>query len=273
MKRPSFQFYPSDWRKDASLQSCSMAAQGMWINALCIAHECEPYGHLTLNGKAMNAAQLARLIGLGAKECTTLLTELAEAGVTSIADTGAIYSRRLVRDEEVRNLRTACGQLGAEHGVKGAKYGAKGGRPRTFRGVSETPLEPPPSSSSSSSPSGGENALARDPPPILGISSEQKAWAATERPDIDVDAVAENFLAYHSAKGSTPDDAAWRKWVRKEHPARVNGNAVVAPSITVPSDEAARTSARLAAQAMSDEEKAKSETARVAFLARVKVAA
>ena len=51
-------------RKDVELQSCSMAAQGLWINAMCLAHECEPYGHLTVNGKGMTVPQLARQVGL-----------------------------------------------------------------------------------------------------------------------------------------------------------------------------------------------------------------
>jgi len=269
MKRPSFQFYPADWRKDASLQSCSMAAQGMWINALCIAHECEPYGHLTLNGKAMNAAQLARLIGLGAKECTTLLTELAEAGVTSIADTGAIYSRRLVRDEEVRNLRTACGQLGAEHGVKGAKYGAKGGRPRTFRGVSETPLEPPPSSSSSSSPSGGENALARDPPPFELSDLDRKA-AIAERPDLEIDAVFEAFSLHYAGKATA---ILWRKWLRSEHHSKANGRPVDDP-LTVPSKAAEITAAQLHSYTMTPEQsEAAHQAARLAMAKLGRIAA
>ena len=81
MKRPAFQFYPADWRKDVELQSCSMAAQGLWINVMCLAHECEPYGHLTINGKAMTPAQLGRQVGLSARECETLLDELIDAGV------------------------------------------------------------------------------------------------------------------------------------------------------------------------------------------------
>lgn len=166
VKRPAFQFYPADWRKDAALQSCSVAAQGLWINALCIAHECEPYGHLTVNGKPMSAAQIGRLVGLSAKECTGLLAELHDAGVVSIADDGAYFSRRMVRDEDLRNRRANGGSEGAEHGAKGAEHGHKGGRPRKdqggienpptdeARGDTKPPLKPPPSSSSSSSPSG-----------------------------------------------------------------------------------------------------------------------
>lgn len=153
MKRPAFQFYPADWRKDAALQSCSLAAQGLWVNMMCIAHECEPYGHLTINGNPMQAGQIARLVGLSAKECSALLKELHDCGVASIAECGSIFSRRMVRDEEIRNKRAAGGEAGSSHGIKGAEYGKKGGRPANGRGVNNPPLEPPPSSSSSFSSS------------------------------------------------------------------------------------------------------------------------
>ena len=151
MKRPAFQFYPADWRKDAALQSCSIAARGLWIEVMCIAHECEPYGHLTINGKAMTPAQIGRLVGLPARECNALFAELEEAGVLSRSDDGTIFSRRMVRDEDLRQRRAAGGEAGSEHGIKGKEYGVKGGRPKKARGVSEPPIEPPPSSSSSPS--------------------------------------------------------------------------------------------------------------------------
>lgn len=164
MKRPAFQFYPADWRKDAALQSCSLAAQGLWINAMCIAHECDPYGTLTVNGKAMTAAQLARLVGISAKECERLLDELEQAGVSARRAEGVIFSRRMVRDEEVRNKRAAGGVAGAEHGDRGASFGSFGGRPAVRKGGSLPPLEPPPSSSSSSSPSGSNAPTGACPP-------------------------------------------------------------------------------------------------------------
>jgi hypothetical protein len=158
VKRPAFQFYPADWRKDVELQSCSMAAQGLWINVMCVAHECEPYGHLTVNGKGMTSAQLGRQVGLSGKEADALLVELMEAGVARRTADGTIYSKRMVADEDLRNRRATGGQAGAEHGGKGAKDGSKGGRPKIDKGGLETPLpgfeKPPPSSSSSSSPSG-----------------------------------------------------------------------------------------------------------------------
>ena len=183
MKRPAFQFYPSDWRKDMALQSCSVAARGLWMDMLCIAHECEPYGHLTVNGKPMSAGQIGRHTGLTERECIRILAELEEAGVFSRTAEGAIYSRRMVTDEDIRNRRADGGKAGSEHGVKGAEHGVKGGRPRKERGDKKPPLEPPPSSSSSSSASAlntsllpqapafpPENRL--DPPPLSLVGSQ-----------------------------------------------------------------------------------------------------
>lgn len=160
IKRPAFQFYPADWRKDVGLQSCSMAAQGLWINVLCIAHQCEPYGHLTINGRPMTNAQIGRQIGgLSEAEAGALLQELLDAGVASRADDGAVFSRRMVRDEDLRNRRADGGKSGAEFGHLGAEHGAKGGRPRKGTGDKKPPsdpplappINPPPSSSSSTS--------------------------------------------------------------------------------------------------------------------------
>lgn len=151
MRRPAFQFYPADWRKDAELQSCSVTARGLWHEAMCIMHECEPYGELRVNGNPMTLPQLARLVGMTLAECKRAMDELDEAGVPSRRDDGAIYSRRMVRDEEVRNARAVGGAAGAEHGSKGAEHGHKGGRPRTATGDKKPPLYPPPSSSTSSS--------------------------------------------------------------------------------------------------------------------------
>lgn len=183
MKRPAFQFYPADWRKDMALQSCSVAARGLWMDILCIAHECEPYGHLTVNGKPMTAAQIGRHTGLTQRECEKLLQELTDAGVSSVSEDGAIYSRRMVRDEDLRNRRAEGGKAGSEHGAKGAEHGAKGGRPQKSRGVSEPPSEPPPSSSSSASADLSKPTASH--PPAGGKASRfdefWQAWPKNER--------------------------------------------------------------------------------------------
>jgi len=156
VKRPAFQFYPADWRKDAALQSCSIAARGLWHELLCVMHESTPYGHLTLNGEKMPVDKAARVTGTTPKRFQTLIAELRLADVFSETKTGIIYSRRMVRDERIRNDRATGGKQGAEHGPKGAEFGHLGGRPKTplqppLEEQQEPPLEPPPSSSASSS--------------------------------------------------------------------------------------------------------------------------
>lgn len=158
-KRPASQYYWGDWFKDVALQTCSLPARGLWHEMNCLMHQGEPYGHLTMpNGKPMEPQQLGNLCKIGSALCRKLIAELEENGVLSRAESGAIFSRRMVRDEDLRNRRAAGGKEGAEHGIKGAEAGSKGGRPKQAKGGIETPLQvsqkPPPSSSSSSSPSG-----------------------------------------------------------------------------------------------------------------------
>lgn len=181
MKRPAFQFYPADWRKDMALQSCSVAARGLWVDMLCIAHECEPYGHLTVNGRPMTAAQIGRHTGLTERECAKLIAELEDSGVLSRTAEGAIFSRRMVRDEDVRTRRAEGGKAGSEFGSLGAEHGKKGGRPRKETGDKkppfQPPLEPPPSSSSSSSSS----EITPQPPEGVGFARFWSAWPAGGR--------------------------------------------------------------------------------------------
>lgn len=163
MKRPSFQFYPSDWRNDAGLTLCSLEARGLWIEMICIMHAAEPYGHLCAAGRPLNARDLARLVGESERDVKRMLEELTRNNVCSVQD-GAFFSRRMVRDEALRDARAAGGKAGSEFGYLGAEHGKKGGRPRKETGDKKPPLEPPPSSSSSSSPSGNEEAEASLPP-------------------------------------------------------------------------------------------------------------
>lgn len=199
MKRPAFQFYPADWRKDMALQSCSVAARGLWIDLLCIAHECEPYGHLTVNGRPMTAAQIGRHTGLTQRECERLLAELADAGVSSSTDEGVIFSRRMVRDEDLRSRRAEGGKAGSEHGSKGAEHGAKGGRPRKETGDKKPPLKPPPSSSSSSSSSEEKTNTARKrAAPAVLVSVEDMVSEGVERQH------AADWLVNRKTKGLAP---------------------------------------------------------------------
>ena len=222
MKRPSFQFYPGDWRRDPALCSCSMAARGLWIDMMCIAHESEEYGVLSLNDKPMTVQQISRVVGEVPAVVAKLIDELESSGVFSRNDRGAIFSRRMVKDEAVRNTRAAGGEVGKEFGQLGAEHGRKGGRPRKETGDSKTPLKtplnhpladeenPPPSSSSSSS-------ISSSIPNTVKGSSLLLVAKDPEKPDAAV-------AATPNHRGSRlPKDwvlpKAWGDWALTEFPA------------------------------------------------------
>lgn len=150
MKRPSFQFYPGDWLNDASLRMCSVGARGLWIEMICIMHQGSDYGHLKVNGKVILPTNLARMTGSTLAEVEGWLEELEGAGVFSKDEAGGIFSRRMIRDEEIRQARAAGGVKGGNPALKRKKEGSSKVDCKVNLGAN---LQPTPSSSSSSSSS------------------------------------------------------------------------------------------------------------------------
>ena len=113
---PWMKFFPQDWRADEKLRMCSLAARGLWIEMLAIMHRSERYGQLLISGRVPTDAQLAVQVGAPTDQVTELLAELETADVFSRAASGAIYSRRMTRDQ--KKAETA------------RKNGKKGGNPK-----------------------------------------------------------------------------------------------------------------------------------------------
>src|SRR5579864_8434168 len=67
MNRPSFQFYPADWRNNAKLRRCSEAARGAWMDILCLLHDSDEYGVMR-----WPLADIARAAGVPLKLCREL---------------------------------------------------------------------------------------------------------------------------------------------------------------------------------------------------------
>lgn len=110
---PWVKWHFAKWRNDECLRMCGLAARGLWADLLAVMHNCKPYGHLVINGRVPTCKQIASLVGMtNEDEVGALLDELETAGVFSRDDNGAIYSRRLVRDNQVRLNGKASGILG-----------------------------------------------------------------------------------------------------------------------------------------------------------------
>lgn len=213
-KRPAFQFYPGDWLRDTGLRSCSAAARGLWMDILCFMHEGSPYGYLKVNHKVILPPNLARMCGLTLEETEGCLAELAEAGVFETDAEGVIFSRRMIRDEELRNKRAACGHLGGNPTLKdNQKVGVCLSN--------EVKQKPTPSSSSSSSSS---NTTSKEVvgAPKKSFLLDEEFWAEMRRhyPNIDVDAESRKMDAWllgHPGRKKTRQFVI--NWLNKVEPA------------------------------------------------------
>jgi hypothetical protein len=124
MARPSFQFYPADWRNNAKLRRCTWAARGAWVDVMSLMNDSDEYGILRWPLK-----EIAQAIGCP----LTLLKELVDKNVLKGTDKGESdaleytprsgrqagptvtlihctngpiwYSSRMVRDEYIRQKK------------------------------------------------------------------------------------------------------------------------------------------------------------------------
>lgn len=92
-RRPAFQFYPADWRKDPQLQMCNMATQGIWINLLCCMWESTEEGKLEGSWE-----DFARLLGISVTDIKKFYIQANThkfADVTNCNGTVTIINRRI----------------------------------------------------------------------------------------------------------------------------------------------------------------------------------
>jgi len=149
-KRPAFQFYPGDYLRDAGLRMCSLGARGLWSDMMCFMHQGEPYGHLTVKGRPIDLSSLSRMVGESPKVVSKLLDELEAADVFSRTESKVIYSRRMVKDEHLREVRAAAGKRGGNPALLDNQNAVGLVKQTDNQPVKQTPT---PSSSSSSSSS------------------------------------------------------------------------------------------------------------------------
>ena len=117
-KQHWMKFFPSDWRSDSALRSCSAAARGLWIDMIAFMHEADPRGSLLIGGQSPTPAKLAALCAMTVDETVVLLAELEGAGVFSRKKNGIIFSRRMERDEAVSRKASLSGRMGGNPVLK-----------------------------------------------------------------------------------------------------------------------------------------------------------
>lgn len=108
-KNPAFQFYPSDWTRDMDDQDLEI--EGAWIRIICRLWWSEKRGEATKTLK-----EWARILRKTDKKTMKIFQILFEKHIASgsLLDNQniTIISRRIVRDNEISQIRRASGVLG-----------------------------------------------------------------------------------------------------------------------------------------------------------------
>jgi hypothetical protein len=236
LKRPSFQFYPADWKGNAKLRRCSEAARGVWMDVLCVLHDEDTYGVAIYP-----LEELCRAAGAAVK----LVKELVARGVLKGADAGPVvhikeirhagkvteitvidtvgpcwFSSRMVDDEHSRTAKGASTRFTASNQPSGSPNGRQGD------GEGERQVDG--STASTSSPSSQkkkkESSLRSDTrsrgtrwPSEAVVSEEWIEEAAKKRDEMGLCAIdmryeAERFQNYWAAKsGGAAAKVDWKK--------------------------------------------------------------
>ncbi|MBD2768443.1 hypothetical protein IC235_11135 [Hymenobacter sp. BT664] len=255
MKLPALQFYPGDWHKDQGVQALSLEERGAWFELLLMMHDSDERGVLLVNGKPMPEAVIARRLGLVNQTANQILTTLLEFGVASKRESdGAVFCRRMVKDEKLRLLRTEAGRKGGNPNLLNQKSKQK---PTTVVKQKSTP------SSSFTTSVNRERGTAKAAPPAPQTSGLEKhpnvgkkKGTALARPTLaEIEAYAESehgaearaeaapFFDHFESNGwrvagKTPMvnwQASFRNWLRRRPqfaPAATTGRAGAGPAAT-----------------------------------------
>lgn len=211
MKRPSFQFYPADWKNNSKLRRCSEAARGAWVDVLCLLHDSDEYGVCrwpldelaraasvplklvkelvakdVLKGAAKNAAPYIftpRHAGKNGEPVTLVTTD----------DQPCWYCSRFVRDEYIRQRRGQSTQFTADNqppknAPKEAPKGGIGERDGDGSTSAST------STSKSSVPIGTDGKPSKSPEELAKIELWKTAVAVLQAGGCDKEAACRSFM-------------------------------------------------------------------------------
>lgn len=117
-RMPWFPLHVGDWLADSALSSVSPAARGVWIDLLCLAHQCDPRGVFATDGKPWSEERVVSAVRGNPDVTRRAFQELVEASVIrrlTVDDInvtpmsrdchalqGAYFSKRMFQDEAAR---------------------------------------------------------------------------------------------------------------------------------------------------------------------------
>ena len=105
-------FYYGDWMKAPEIRALDLNVRMIWFEMLGIMWESTERGYLTINGKPVITPVITKILGVPITELENALKQMEQYNVFSKREDGAIYSRRMVRDEQIRLIKSKAGVEG-----------------------------------------------------------------------------------------------------------------------------------------------------------------
>jgi len=99
---PWFKLNCSEWIR-SNLSGCSLAAQGLYLRMMIVAHDSKRLGYLIENNEPMKPERISRRCGSTPEEYAALFSELDLTGLLKRTPTGIIYFDDLLSQQRERD--------------------------------------------------------------------------------------------------------------------------------------------------------------------------
>ena len=110
---PAMPFYVGDWMKCPEVRALTPDLRGLWFDLICYMWQSPEKGVMVKpNGAPYTEAEIIRMVGLDCQNSDTWIQTLLRDGVCRQREDGAIYSRFMLRQEEMRKMREMAGKKG-----------------------------------------------------------------------------------------------------------------------------------------------------------------
>lgn len=110
---PAMPWYVGDWLKCPEVRALAPDYRGLWFDLICYMWESTERGVMIKpNGQPYSDKEIIRMVGLDNQNTGLWLTHLLDNGICFRRDDGCIYSKRMIRDEEIRIIRHQVGSKG-----------------------------------------------------------------------------------------------------------------------------------------------------------------
>lgn len=205
-------FYTRDWLSCAEVKVMSPDIRGLWFDMICYMWESVERGVMVKpNHQPYTKDEITGMIGKDCSGSYDWLETLIDNGVCAIREDGAVYSRRMVKDEEIREKRRMAGKKGGD--VTKAKVFQP--KQETVDGSPDEAIAPPPPPLTPEQQEKAEKAKKYKYADFVTLTRDEYAKLCSEHSEVGAKRMIEILNNYKGSKGKKykSDYMAILNWV------------------------------------------------------------